>query len=180
MKKLIIVATVILLLCVAYFHFVIGRKPLASTILVVPSCKKLEPGMRRMGDQYGFQFDVLVKDVTIIEGTSDTIPVVHGFDLKPKNGTSVLEISFGDKSMESMAVDSDRVFSDHIEQRSVFDDKRQLIGEDNWGYMKSGERWRKVQLRGGVVAKYGFINEKDAELFDQVINSVCRITASGS
>jgi len=107
-------------------------------------------------------------------------PFDHGFDLTPKNSTSVLDISFGPPSTQGAAVDPSLVFSDHIEKRNIFDDKGQLIGEDNWGYLKSGERWRQVHLRGSAYVKYGFVDEKDAKLFDQVINSACRLTASGS
>ena len=81
-------------------------------------------------------------------------------------------------SMESMATDPTRVFSDHVEQRGIFDDKGRLIGEDHWGYLKRGERWRKVRISGWV-AKYGFVNEKEAELFDRVISSACLLSAPG-
>lgn len=175
-----IVITGILLLSVgvAYLQFRSHKKPISPTVPVVSSCKPLEPGMRRMGNQYGFQFDVLVKDFTIREGTTDAAPLVHGFDLKPKNSVSGLDISFGGDTMESMAVDPARVFSSHVEQRSIFDDKGHMIGEDYWGYLNSGERWRRVRLSGWV-AKYGFVKKKDAELFDQVINSVCILSAPG-
>ncbi len=181
MKKWIIVATPVLLLGVVYIQFRSDRKPRAPKVPVVSSCKELKPEMRRMGDQYGFQFDVFAKDFTVSEGTQDAPPFVHGFDLRPKNSTAVLEISFRDRPMESMTTDPARVFSDHVEKRNIFDDKGQPIGEDYWGYLKSGERWRQVRLfKGGVVAKYGFINGTDAELFDRVIGSACFLSASGS
>ncbi len=180
LKLWLIVTMGILLLCAAYFHFVIGKKALAPIVPVVSSCNSLGPGMRRIGDQYGFQFDVPIKDFAISEGTSDAIPVVHGFDLKLKNGVSVLGISFGSRATESIPVDPASVFSNHVEKRSIFDDKGEPIGEDDWGYLDSGERWRRIQLRGRGVAKYNFVNEKEAELFDRVISSVCLLPAPGS
>jgi hypothetical protein len=173
--------TGILLLCVAYLQFLISKKPLAPMVAVVSGCKKLEPGMRRIGDQYGFQFDVPLSNFTISEGTSDTIPVMHGFRLRPKNSTSALQVSFGQRPMESMAVDPARILSDHVEKRSIFDSKGHPIGEDYWGYLNSGERWRQVRLfKGGDVAKYGFVKQEEAELFDRVISSACLLSAPGS
>ena len=168
-----------LLLSVAYFHFVINKKPLAPPVPVVSSCKKLKMGMRRIGNQDGFQFDFPLSNFTISEGTSDAVPIVHGFELGTKNSASVLEISFGSQSM-SGAVDPSRILSDHIEKRTIVDDKGQPIGEDYWGYLRSGERWRRVQLRGSAIAKYDFVNERQAELFDRVISSACLLSAPDS
>ena len=136
--------------------------------------------MRRMGNRYGLQFDVLAKDFRVIEGTEDTPPFAHGFDLAPQNSTSVLDIKFSQRPVESMAVDPALTFSKHVEKRSIADNTGQPIGEDYWGYLNSGERWRQVRLfKGGVVAKYGVVNEEEAELFDRVISSGCLLHDPG-
>jgi len=130
--------------------------------------------MRRIGNQYGFQFDIFAKDFRIHEGTQDMPPFAHGFHLTGKNSTSPLDITFGQRPMESMATDPARILSSRVEQRRIFDDKGEPVGEDYWGCLGSGERWRQVRLfKGGVVAKYGFVEEKEAELFDRVISSAC-------
>jgi hypothetical protein len=148
---------------------------------VVSKCKELAPGMTRIGDQYGLQFDALLTNFAIHEGTSDTIPVVHGFRLRLKNTESALEISFGQRPLKNMAIDPVRIFSKHVEQRSIFDDQGHSIGEDYWGYLNTGGCWRQARFfKGGVVAEYGFVNEKEAELFNQVISSACLLSASGS
>jgi hypothetical protein len=169
-----IVTIGVIVFCAAYFHVVASKKPLAPTVPVVSVCKGLEPGMRRIGNQYGFQFDVATPDFTVHEGTSDTIPVVHGFHLTPKDSVYAFDISFGQRPMKSMAVDPALTFAKHSEKRSIVDYAGQPIGEDYWGYLNTGERWRQVRLfKGGVVAKYGFVKKKEAELFDRVISSAC-------
>jgi hypothetical protein len=169
-----IVTIGVIVFCAAYFHVVASKKPLAPTVPVVSVCKGLEPGMRRIGDQYGFQFDVAANDFTVHEGTTDMPPFEHGFRLRPKNSGSILDITFDQRPMKSMAVDPALTFAKHSEKRSIVDYAGQPIGEDYWGYLNTGERWRQVRLfKGGVVAKYGFVRKKEAELFDRVISSAC-------
>jgi len=149
--------------------------------------------MRRIGNQYGFQFDVPVKYFTTHEGASDAPPLVHGFSFGLENGRSYLNISWGSLSMTESLRPVPPGLTDFApgEKRKIFDDKGNLIGEDSWGYLDNGERWRRVRLIGWVVASYGSVNEKDvasygsvhekdAELFDRVISSACLLSAPGS
>ena len=101
--------------------------------------------MRRVGDR-GIQFDVSTKDFSISEGSSDTAPFVHGFDLVPKQSNAILEIEFGWRPMESITPDPTLTFLKRIERRAIFDDKGKPIGEDKWGYLDTGERWRSVRF----------------------------------
>lgn len=146
---------------------------------VLRACQDAAPGMERIGNNNGVQFDVSAKDFTIGEGWSDAAPLTHGFDLCPKNGKSLMSIELG-KPLDNMAVDPIRVFSVRVESRSVFNDKGQVIGEDSWGYLSSGERWRNIHFRGRVAVKYGLVSESDARLFDRVINSACILPAPTS
>jgi hypothetical protein len=182
------------LLFSAYLILHAGKNPAASVVPIVSGCKKLGPGMRRIGEQYGVQFDVPVKDFIIHEGISDSPGGGHGFDLKPKNGSSPLVISWrSDDGQEGMRPPMDRTltFSGPVENRRIFDDNGSPVGEDSWGYWEKGEFWRRVRLRGSVIARYGSINpggvasdgsvqKKDAELFDHVINSVCILSGPSS
>ncbi len=160
----------------AYLSFT-SKRPLAPAVPQLSGCNALGPGMRRIGDR-GFQFDVPTSELTISEGTSDAAPLVHGFGLRPKERKSILSIEFGPQSLKSMMVDPAFIFSKHVEKRRIVDDKGKSLGEDEWGYLDSGERWRRVRFPGGGTAKYGFVNENEAALFDQVINSVCFATLS--
>jgi hypothetical protein len=193
------------LLCVAYFYFVITKKPLAPKAPVVSSCKKLEPGMKRVGGQYGIQFDIPEENFRIDEWAEDAPPGAETFGLRPKNVTSYLFIDFGPAMIQSnpktrigvpvpqALIDSSSSggstsISGHVEKRKILNDQGNPVGEDSWGYWNRGERWRRVYFREGlVVARYGAVNEKDAasygsvhendaELFDQVISSVCLLS----
>lgn len=175
-----VTAAVILLSLVSIYVFMhVSKKPITPGVPVVSVCKELVPGMRRIGDRNGLQFDVPVRNFTVHEGWSDAAPFTHGFDLRPQNSESLLDISLGGRRLENAEADPRQVFSTHVEKRTIFNDKGRAIGKDDWGYLKSGERWRKVQFGGGDGAGYGFVNEKDAELFDQIINSACFLPSPG-
>lgn len=151
----------------------IFRKPSPRTTKV-SRCGNLAPGLRRIGDPSGFQFDVPLNRFSIREGGTDAPPLIHGFGIRPNGGKSELEISFPHRPMPSMAIDPIRTLSTHVEQRPVLNHESKPVGEDHRGYIQSGERWRQLLLfKGGMVAKYGLVPDKDAAAFDQVIDSVC-------
>ena len=159
---------------------------------MVSSCGGLQGGMRRIGD-YGFQFDVPVRDFRDFHETcGDMPPVACGYSLKPKSGRSVLDISWdSSEAMKVGNVPEDPVLTDSVplEKRWILDDMGNAIGEDSWGNWDSGRRWRRVRLRGWITARYGSISntdipgyrevpERDAALFDDIISSACRLSAA--
>ncbi len=158
-------------ICWLYF---VGTRPSPPLLPHVSPCKALASGMKRVGDR-GFQFDVSTKDFSISEGSSDAAPFVHGFDLVPKQSNAILKIEFGWRPMESITPDPALTFLKRIERRPIFDDKGKPIGEDKWGYLDTGERWRSVRFSGIGTAKYGLVDRQAAEIFDRVINSVCSV-----
>jgi hypothetical protein len=183
---------VILSAGVAYLQFSPLETPVPPSIPAVCTCQELRPGMRRIGEQLGFQFDIPLRDFTISEGCSDAPPLICGVDIRqPKASTARLSISWGEE-IDDMRPPYpnpilDPLYEDKVEKRRVLDDKREPIGEDAWGYWGQGERWRRVRLLGWVNARYGSKNEKDlpsygtvreqdAVLFDRIINSACRLS----
>src|ERR1700761_5981763 len=74
--------------------YVASHKPAASAIVRVAACKPIPPGMRRVGEKSGFQFDVDKQNVSVREGTVDAYPLIHSFSIKPRDTNSVLNISF--------------------------------------------------------------------------------------
>jgi hypothetical protein len=179
LKTWLMLASGILLASVAYLHLLVqgSKRLVAPTLPLVSNCKTPNADMKRIGDGYGLQFDIPTKLITLHEGVSDTVPVVHGFGLRPKDSSSLLEISFGNHSTQGFAVDPAPVFSARVEKRNIVDDRGHPIGEDYWGVLGSGERWRQVRISGGGVARYGFVNKKDADVFDRVIGSACFLPA---
>jgi hypothetical protein len=197
-------ATVIIILFggLAYLELSPGKKPLPGflpALQAVSSCRQAGPGMRRIGERTGLQFDVPIKDFTISEGSTDAPPPIHVFGIKPENGTAWLSISWGEEIAQTRRtgmppdpiLDSSEVGpSDNVGRRRVLDDKGRTIGEESWGYWGQDERWRRVHLLGQLQVSYGSENERDvrrfgpvhepdAALFDQIINSVCWLSTSG-
>jgi hypothetical protein len=188
-RSISLVVIVILVACAAYLEWLPEKKPRAPAIPTVANCGKLKPGTRRIGD-YGFQFDVPANAFTVYEGWGDMPPTPHGYGIKPNDGNSTLGVSWGSTIKSPTAPEIPALTSPgYVEKRKIVDDKGSVIGEDSWGYWKTGERWRRIQLLGRIEASYGSRNEselrgfgsaheKDAALFDGIINSACRLPAT--
>jgi hypothetical protein len=181
-KLLWLMAAVGVSLCVAFALLLASRKAASPKAPLVSGCKSLEPGSKRIGERYSFQFDVPAKDFTVWKLTEDedTALLSHRYSLKPKNGAHIMNVSFGQVPMQSMALDPARIISRHVEKRVVADSEGNVVGEDYWGYIDSSERWRQLRLRGGIVANYGFVTPVEAERFDRIISSVCLAPTLGS
>jgi hypothetical protein len=172
-----------LLACQVYLY---GKRPAAPGVPVVATCKDLGPGVRRIGT-FGFQFDVPVQDLVTSQFDADQ-PPVYGFRVKSRSSASFLDISWGtpEVGMDSMKPHADPAltFSGPAVTRKILNDEGTIVGEDTWGYWGKGEVWRRVRLRGSIVARYGSpdsmglssygsVHEEDARFFDQVISSAC-------
>lgn len=152
--------------------FVRSNKPRAPLAQVISDCKPLVAGSKRLGDGPGIQFEVSTDEFTIREGTTDAAPFIHSFDLKQKTGSSKMQIDYGPAAALA-AVDPAVVFSSDVQKRTIFNSSGKPVGQDTWGYLSSGERWRRVHFKGFVHVKYDFVQAKEAERFDRVINSAC-------
>lgn len=183
-----VIGTLFAILAYLQFHSI--KEPPAPSLTAVSSCGELRPGLRRIGEHEGFQFDVPVKDFVIQEGWTDVPPPVHGFDIKPKNSTACLSISWREETTQMRPPDPILDSSDYVEKWRVLDDKGKTIGEASWGHWGQGERWRRVRLEGPIqvrygsknereVPRYGSVDENDAALFDRIISSVCRLPSPG-
>lgn len=183
-----VVVVVFLALGLGYLHFSDGTSKKAPTVAtplspVVSACKEVAPGMNRIGarpgDRYMLQFDVPAKSVSVHEGGQDMPPFAYGFGIRPQaRGESFLEISYG-LQRNWPDVDGKRASSARIVKRVIVDDQGRSVGEDDWGYLDPDRRWRRARFQGWVEAEYGFVSEKDALLFDQIIKSAC-LQSSGT
>lgn len=173
----VLIGIVVALICAGLFILVRSKNPQAPPVPVISDCKPLATGMRRVGSGPGIQFDVLTSGFRISEGATDAAPFIHGFDVKEKTGLSALQIDFGPAGA-LVDVDPAATFSTHVERRTIFDNHRKPVGQDTWGYLSSGERWRRVHLKGFAHLKYGLVQANEAERFDQVISSACLVSGS--
>jgi hypothetical protein len=180
----------------AYFLLHEGKKVAAPAVPAISSCKKVGPGMRRIEvGPVKFHFDVPVEPFTVKCGVPDApVGPYGGCTVQPINSVSLLNISWDpEASMEGIQphLDPPLVYFGPVVSRKVLDDDGNTVGEDSWGYWGNGEVWRRVRLRGSVVARYGSIkpgdvanygsvNQTEAELFDKIINSACFLPAPGS
>ncbi len=181
--------TGLVLLFSAYLLLHGDKRPVSPTLPVISSCKKLGPGMRRIEvGPVKFHFDVLVQRFTVKCGVPDTpVGPYGGCTAQTRSRASFLDISWDPKAnMESMQprLDPALIYSSPVVNRKVLDNGGNTVGEDSWGYWGNGEFWRRVRLRGSLVAgygsikpadvaSYGSVHQEDAKLFDQVINSIC-------
>ena len=169
-----IAAMLVIIVIIVGLYVAISTRATPPTVLSVSSCSTIKPGVTRIGDNAGLQFDVPSSLYTISEGTQDMPPFIHGYRIMPFNSSHVLEISVGHRPLDSISIDSARIFSSHYEKRSILDHSGSIIGEDSWGYLSSGERWRRVLIyRGGYVVAYDNVAKKKANQFDDIINSAC-------
>ncbi len=85
----------ILVLCaMCIFLFLhLTNNPQAPGVPVLATCKEPAPGMTRIGERSGLQFDIPANEFRFHEGASDAAPFTHGFDVHPNNSKAFLTIS---------------------------------------------------------------------------------------
>jgi hypothetical protein len=203
------IVTAALLAGVAYLQLSTPRGPVAPSIPAVSSCKDLKPGMKRIGGRFYFKnnlpifrFDVPTTGVNIsdegwVVGDVGGEMPLYAFMLTRGSSRSYLHILWGDEASWGAGGTDRRDYPipsallpapGHSESHKIFDDTRNQIGEDSWGYRQNGEYWRRVHLVGFLNARYGSKNDKDipsygsvqeqdAAVFDQIIDSVCRLAS---
>jgi len=164
--------------------FIVGRlvlphaapPPPSPPALVVCECRGIAPGMRRIRAGVDIWFYIPEKGFTYNSGmggpTDSLLPPVQ--TVTARNGSvSELQISAGAIPIERDLQFAWPVFSKHIEQRVVHYSYGSVVSMERWGYLKTGDRWRYVKFAGGGEAGYLPTHEKNAQLFDQIINSAC-------
>jgi len=155
------------------------RASYAPSMVSVSECKAVSAGMRRIDmrridTKTELQFDVAMEGIVVHTGCTDAPPLTCGATITLRDDPSArLNIGYSDFSNPA-GIDSLSTFSEHEEQREIHDAEGRVVGREKWGYLKTGERWRRVHFRReSVTAEYGFTKRKSAERFDQIIGSVC-------
>jgi hypothetical protein len=152
------------------------KKPAAGDMLV-PACSKPGPDLRRIGSQFGPQFDVPTQQANILGGKTDVDYV--RYVIKAKTGDGYLELWFGPSAFSTTPDRETLVNSVFTRERNVIDAGGRKIGRDTLGKFKNGRRWRhtSVYSTGADGARYEAGSE-NAPLFDKIIDSVCLVPRS--
>ena len=98
------------------------------------------------------------------------------FTLKGRRAN--MEVSLGPLSFDQELKFAFPVFSEHFEERDVRTPRGDLAGRDRWGYLKSGDRWRRLRFFSGEEVGYRPASPKEASLFDHVVSSACLLPAT--
>jgi hypothetical protein len=132
--------------------------------------------MHRIDSDFGTQFDLSEKDFVVHSGLRDMPPgMLYVVTLKSRSTNMVV---WRDDGIFNELKSAFPVFSEHVEERVVRTPTGHIVGEDRWGYLKSGERWRYVTFSRGDAVGYRPTRPKEASLLDQAISSACLLPAS--
>ena len=165
--------------CVEWNRFrndagVSAAHPAAPPAITVVECKALPEGMKRIGAKSGIQFDVPLQDFAVSSGCTDAPPLSCGSTITSSNDPSALLFIEYPAAPTSAGIDPLSTFSEHKEQREIHDAEGSVVGRESWGYLSTGEKWRRVRLSPGRIAvQYGFTKRENAERFDRIIGSAC-------
>jgi hypothetical protein len=158
------------------FYLSLMRDPHAPTAIVVSACRDVAPGMRRVSSDFGTQFDLSEKAFAVNIGIQD-MPPGKFYTVKLRDSGASLVI-WHDDGVWGDLKNTFPVFSRHIKERNIPGAKERSVGTDRWGYLKSGERWRYVAFSSGDAIGYRPTLPKEAVLFDQVMDSACRMSVA--
>jgi hypothetical protein len=173
-KSLIPVFVVAVIAIWMFVHFYrLGPQPVPPAI-VLSGCRGLSPATHSIDFQGSpVRFELSKADFTVHLATRDMPPgklYVIAHNNPKENG---LEISDGGLSKEEEFHSAYPVFSVHSEERDVHTPGGRVVGRDQWGYLKGGERWRHVKFTSGIEAGYRPVPAKEAKLWDSAISSAC-------
>jgi hypothetical protein len=152
-----------------------ARTPQAPRAFTISPCREVPPNIHRIAARLPFpdaiEFDVPYTDFGVQSGIQDMPPgEAHLVALRGRNER--LEISnFGLSFEKELAGFS--AHSVHVYQRIIRTSHGRKIGEDHWGYLKTGERWRYLRFTRGEEDGYRPMLPKYADLLDKVMNSAC-------
>jgi hypothetical protein len=159
------------------FPFVLNaRSPQVPRALTISPCRKVPPNMHRFSARLvifpdAIEFDVPETDFIVESGARD-MPVgeVHLITIRGRN--EGLELSNERLSFKKELVGFS-AHSAHVYQSTIRTSHGRKIGEDHWGYLKTGERWRYLRFTRGEEDGYRPMIPMYAGLLDKVMNSAC-------
>jgi hypothetical protein len=149
--------------------------PHTPRALTISPCREVPPTVHRIAASLPFpdaiEFDVPYTDFGVQSGTRDMPPgQVHLVTVRSRNER--LEISNFELSFEKELAGFS-AHSVHVYQSAIRTSHGRKIGEDHWGYLKTGERWRYLRFTRGEEDGYRPMLPKYADLLDNVLSSAC-------
>lgn len=152
---------------------VITMEP-ASESLLLPVCRNPGSGQQRIGwGKYGLQYVVASREAKIFGGKPDVDYV--RYVVRPKKDKVYLELWFGIYAMDIDPDDDLVVKSIKFSQRYVVDSEGRVVGLDSSGELADGTIWRQTSVLGNGGARYHHVDQKNAEFFNQTVNSACEV-----
>jgi len=137
----------------------------------VPTCKQPANARKEVSwGEYGVHFAVNAK--AKLRGGKPDVDYVRYVLTLPKS-KSYLEFWFGPYAMNPEPDDELFMGSSDFSQRNLRNADGKVFGEDGRGHLKSGGNWRHFAIFGEGGALYRDASEQDAQIFDQIIDSVC-------
>lgn len=137
----------------------------------VPACKKPQKEFERVGaGKYGVQFELNGK-VKLHRGRWDVDYVRHVVTL-PRS-KSYMEFWFGPYAIDLTPDDEQFINSTDFHERNITGEHGSTFGEDSWGSLKDGGKWRQTAFAGEGGARYVNAQPDDAGVFDRIIDSAC-------
>jgi hypothetical protein len=175
MKSQILIAVVLLSAFFICTCVLAARAPQASRALTISPCREIPPHTHRISARLPFpdaiEFDVPETDFVVESATQD-MPPGEVDVVSPRGRNERLEISNFDLSFEK-ELPGFSAHSVHVYQSAIRTSDGRKIGEDHWGYLKTGERWRYLRFTREEEDGYRPMLPKYADLLDKVISSAC-------
>lgn len=176
MKSGILIAVALLSASFIYPFVLAARTQQAPRALTISPCREVPPNMHRFSARLvifpdAVEFDVPETDFMVESGTRD-MPVGEVHLITIRGRSERLELSNERLSFEKELVGFS-AHSVHVYQSAIRTSHGRKIGEDHWGYLKTGERWRYLRFTRGEEDGYRPMLPKDADLLDKVISSAC-------
>lgn len=127
--------------------------------------------MQRIRSDFGTEFEVS-ESVFAVQANLRDMPPGKLYVVTLRNTSSKM-IIWHDDDLFSKLKSGFPVFSKRIERRLIRSTNGHIVGEDSWGYLRTGEQWRYVSFLTGDAVGYQPVPARQAALFDEVIGSAC-------
>lgn len=174
-NSVVIVLLGILACCLIAVSFIMWRHTLHSpSVVVVSICQPTSSGMHRIRADFGIEFDVS-ESVFAVQANLRDMPPGRLYVVTLKNSNYKMIIWHDDEFFDELK-SGFPVLSKRVEEREIHSANGHNVGQDSWGYLRTGEKWRYVSFRTGDAVGYQPVPARQAALFDEVIGSACTTT----